>query len=73
MGQSYCGWLDVDSVIVPEALRKSGKGTLLMKEAEAIARKRGCVGIRLETFTFQAPAFYEKLGYQLLGKLTDFP
>ncbi len=72
-GESYGGWLYVDSLIVPETLRKSGKGTLLMKEAEAIARKRGCIGIWLDTHTFQTPAFYEKLDYQLLGKLRDFP
>jgi GNAT superfamily N-acetyltransferase len=72
-GESYRGWFYIDMLIVPDALRKCGIGTSLMNDAEAAARKRGCVGIWLDTFTFQAPAFYEKLGYQLMGKLPDFP
>jgi ribosomal protein S18 acetylase RimI-like enzyme len=72
-GQSAADWLFVDLLSVPEALRKQGIGTALMKKAEAIAIKRGCVGVWLHTATFQAPGFYEKLGYGRFGQLPDYP
>jgi ribosomal protein S18 acetylase RimI-like enzyme len=44
-----------------------------MKKAEEIAANRGCLGIRLDTFSFQAPGFYEKLGYRIFGRLANHP
>ena len=44
-----------------------------MEQAEAVAREQGCVGIWLDTFTFQAPGFYRKLGYALFGEIPDYP
>jgi GNAT superfamily N-acetyltransferase len=72
-GQSVCDWLFVDLLVVPEQWRNRGLGTSLMKRAEEIARSRGCVGLWLNTGTFQAPGFYEKLGYRSFGKLPDYP
>src|SRR3954471_4771264 len=66
-------WLFVELLFVPEAFRGVGLGASLMAQAEAIAVRRRCVGIRLDTFTFQAPGFYEKLGYTMFGKLDDHP
>jgi GNAT superfamily N-acetyltransferase len=72
-GNSFYDWLHVELLIVPGPLRNRGVGTTLMKTAEDVAKQRGCVGIRLDTFTFQAPAFYEKLGYRIFGRLPDHP
>jgi len=44
-----------------------------MVGAEAAARAQGCRGAYLDAFTFQAPKFYERLGYQEFGRLDDFP
>ncbi|MNJ78333.1 hypothetical protein D3C77_760620 [compost metagenome] len=44
-----------------------------MKMAEDLAREKGCVGIWLDTFDFQAPGFYQKLGFTEFGQLEDFP
>jgi GNAT superfamily N-acetyltransferase len=41
--------------------------------AEAEARRRGCVGVWLDTFTFQAPLLYPKLGFTECGRIKDFP
>lgn len=63
------GWLAVDMLFVPAEFRGRGIGSTLMKMTEDVARKRECIGIRLDTATYQAPGFYEKLGYQELARL----
>jgi ribosomal protein S18 acetylase RimI-like enzyme len=57
---------------VSEGLRGRGVGRELMAQAEALAHERDCHSAWLDTFSFQAPGFYEKLGYQEFGRL-DYP
>ena len=71
-GETYCGWLFVKYLWVSEGLRGRGVGRELMARAEGLARERGCHSAWLETFSFQARGFYEKLGYQEFGRL-DYP
>lgn len=71
--QSVYDWLFVELLFLPEVMRGKGIGTALMREAETVAMKRGCVGVWLDTYSFQARAFYEKLGYEVFGVLEDFP
>ncbi len=66
-------WLAVELLIVPEAYRRRGFGSELMRRAEAYATDVGCVGVWLNTFGFQAREFYEKLGYEVFGSLNDHP
>ena len=41
-------------------------------DAAGVARAAGNLGaVYLDTFTFQAPAFYEKHGYREFGRLDD--
>lgn len=72
-GTSAAGWLYVDLLVVPEPCRGQGLGSELLRQAEDIARKRGCIGLFLSTGTFQAPGFYEKLGFTAFGTLSDYP
>lgn len=58
---------------VGEAHRHSGYGTQMMLQAEAEARRRGCVVVVVGTHSFQAPDFYPKLGYQTVGVQDDLP
>jgi GNAT superfamily N-acetyltransferase len=67
------GWMFVELLFVPERLRGQGIGRQLMEQAEVVARERGCIGIHLDTFTFQAPGFYQKLGYAVLGEIANYP
>jgi hypothetical protein len=43
-----------------------------MKRAELYAVERGCTDALLDTFSFQARPFYEKLGYRVFGMLERF-
>ncbi|WP_247749109.1 GNAT family N-acetyltransferase [Rhizobium sp. L245/93] len=45
----------------------------MLQQAEGWARERGCVGVWLDTFSFQAPGFYEKQGYTVFGVLDHYP
>ncbi|MFN3809160.1 MAG: GNAT family N-acetyltransferase [Roseateles asaccharophilus] len=44
----------------------------LMRAFEAQAAARGCELIYLETFSFQAPGFYRRLGYEEAACLQGF-
>jgi ribosomal protein S18 acetylase RimI-like enzyme len=66
-------WLHISVLAVDVEHRGRGHGTALMRCAEAIARERGCVGAWVDTFSFQAPVFYERLGYRRFGELSSYP
>jgi GNAT superfamily N-acetyltransferase len=72
-GSTWFSYLRVDLLFVPESMRRLGMGRKLMMEAEAEAIRRGCCAATLDTFSFQAPGFYEKLGYSVFGTLSDYP
>jgi GNAT superfamily N-acetyltransferase len=72
-GLTYYRWLFIELMIVPAEMRSLGVGTQLMQEAEAEALLRGCHGIWLETFTFQARGFYEKLGFTVFSHIPEYP
>lgn len=73
IGGSYYGWLAIDLLWLPESLRGTGLGRQVMRLAEEEARARGCLGLRLDTFSFQARGFYEKCGFSVFGTLPDHP
>ena len=66
-------WLFVQYLAVPPAMKGQGRGRALMLAAEDEARRLGCIGLWLDTFSFQARGFYEKLGYDVIGQIDDFP
>ena len=55
------------------AARGHGLGRRLMGMAEAEALKRNLSGLWLDTWSFQAPDFYRKLGFEECGRITDYP
>lgn len=62
-------WLHVEYLIVPAGARRKGVGSQLLEQAEQVAREDKCVGVFLDTFSFQALPFYRKRGYTVLGEL----
>jgi len=65
--------MSIQSLWVDDAVRGQGLGKKLMAMAEEEGVKRGCTIAYTDTFTWQAPGFYEKLGYKIYGKLEGFP
>lgn len=59
--------------MVDEQVRRQSLGRRLMEEAEREALLRGCHYARHATGNYQAPGFYERLGYTLYGKLENCP
>jgi GNAT superfamily N-acetyltransferase len=72
-GEVYYDWAWVELLVVPEAGRGQGLGSRLLAMAEEEARALGCVGVWLDTFSFQARGFYERHGYAVFGTLHDYP
>jgi GNAT superfamily N-acetyltransferase len=72
-GVIYYHWMFVANLFLSERIRRGGVGTKLMAAAERYALKLGCTGIWLDTFTWQARPFYEKLGFRVFGSLPDYP
>ena len=59
-------WAHVENLWIEESLRNQGFGKKLLKYAEKIAVSRNCKFIDLDTYSFQAPNFYKKHGYDEL-------
>jgi len=73
VGDTHLGWLFVQFFWIDEKYRGQGLGQRLIGAAEDEARRRGAKNVYLDTFSFQAPGFYEKLGYREFGRLNDYP
>jgi GNAT superfamily N-acetyltransferase len=72
-GWTWAGACEVQTLWVHPDLRGQGVGARLLESAEQEARVRCCKVILLQSYTFQAPAFYQKHGYELAWQLQDFP
>jgi GNAT superfamily N-acetyltransferase len=72
-GETYLNWMYISLFWLADEFRGKGFGSKIMQTAEKEARKRGVKNAYVDTFSFQAPGFYKKLGYREFGKLKDFP
>lgn len=73
LAETQLGWMYVSTLSVAEHLRGHGYGRALMEAAEVEAAERGCHSVWLNTFSYQAPEFYQRLGYVEFGRLNDYP
>ena len=73
VGRTSLGLLFIDLVYLPEALRGQDLGTRMMAIIEQEAVRRGCRWATLMTITFQAPKFYERLGWREFGRMPSDP
>ncbi len=66
-------WYFLDLLYVNEEYRGKDIGTNLLKQIEDFARTEKLMGVRMETWDFQARGFYEKNGYKVFGEIKDCP
>ena len=72
-GNTWGGGCEIRQFWVEESQRRRGLGTRLFQAAEQEARRRGCTQMLLMTFSFQAPAFYARIGFEVVATIADHP
>ena len=72
-GDVLWDWIYVDELWVDHKYRCRGIGKQLMKKAEKYAISQKITGLWLWTQSWQAPKFYEQLGYKEFTRFDDFP
>ena len=73
VAETFGNWLEIEYLFVKEDLRGQGIGSQLLHQAESEAKMRNCRFAFVNTYQFQAPAFYQKQGYQEVFILKDYP
>ena len=73
VAETFGNWLEIEYLFVKEDLRGQGIGSQLLQRAESEAKKRNCRYVFVNTYQFQAPAFYQKHGYKEVYTLKDYP
>lgn len=64
-GSIFYGCLYIDLLWIAESVRSLGYGTKIMKAAEDLGREKGCLFSTVNTMSFEALGFYQKLGYHV--------
>lgn len=72
-GEIWGNWLLVHFLWVDKSEKGQGLGSAILLELEQYAKEQGCHSCLLDTFSFQARPFYEKLGYSHVMTMDDFP
>ena len=73
IGRTWGTCCELQQLWVDPVHRRQGIGAGLVRRFEQRAASRGCTSFFLETFSFQAPAFYESLGYRAATEFRGFP
>jgi GNAT superfamily N-acetyltransferase len=71
-GFTFLDHARVEYTWVNESYRKQGLGRKLFQKLDEYCRSKGCSVIQLDTFDFQAPSFYEKIGFEYIGTVFEW-
>ena len=71
-GGSFGNWMHIWTFWVSEEHRGKSIGSKILSAAEKEAIARRCIGVTLDTYSFQALDFYLKRGYQVFGSLSGY-
>ena len=72
-GHTWGGMAEIKQLWVDDAYRGQGFGAGLLAAAIDEARRRGARAMTLSSHSFQAPAFYERHGFERIGQVDDYP
>ena len=73
VGEVLWDWFYIKLLAVDPSYQGKGFGASLVEKAEEVAEERSCSGIWVNTYSFQAPNFYTRLGFKEFGRLNDNP
>lgn len=73
VGSIKYGWYFLAELWVDEKFRNNDVGTSLIKKIEEEVKANNALGIRTETWDFQARGFYEKNGFKVYAEFKDCP
>ena len=73
VAETFGNWLEIEYLFVKEELRGQGIGSQLLQQVESEAKKRNCRYVFVNTYQFQAPAFYQKHGYKEVFTMKNYP
>lgn len=65
-------WLRIEIMAIDPIHRNQGIGRDLVNRAEILAKGDGCLTSFVDTMSYQAPGFYEALGYQVVGRIPNW-
>lgn len=66
-------WYHFTDFYIDEEYRGQGIGSEMIKRIEEFAKENHAIGVRVASWDFHAPKFYQKLGYTVWGKFEDCP
>ena len=72
-GFTWAGFCELRQFWIDERFRRSGHGSALLNGAIEEARARNCSHIYLATFSFQAPDFYKRFGFEVMAVIENRP
>lgn len=72
VGRTWGECCELQQLWVRPDCRRQGLGARLVRLFEQRAEERGCRTFYLETFSFQAPALYRALGYEVQLEIAGF-
>lgn len=72
-GQQFFTSMHIRYLWLDENMRRQGFGRQLIERVEAEAKKGDIVNLFIDTYSFQAPTFYENLGFRQTGRYSDYP
>ena len=73
IAETFGNWLEIEYLFGKEEFRGQGIGSQLLQQAESEAKKKNCRYAFVNTYQFQAPAFYQKYDYKEVFTLKDYP
>lgn len=73
VGEIIFGWYELSDFWLPEKYRGLDYGKKIIEEIEKFAKKNNALGVKMGSWSFQAPNFYKKLGYTQWAEFKDCP
>jgi len=72
-GRIFDSALQINYLWLSDSIRSQGVGTALLEKVELEAKALDIATLCVDTYSFQAPDFYGKLGFVEMGRYVNYP